>query len=149
MAVMYDGLPTIMSFDLNPLIGLILQKTVQPTGFEDRGMIDMTAMENQTYVTQMPKKLKKLSNGVVKAFYEGPTALAALGAMVQKNQLITTTFPGGGTFSFYGAIVSAVPDEHQEGVPPMITITVSPTMINTNCDEIDYSWSSSNNVCVA
>jgi hypothetical protein len=111
------------------------EKTVQPPGLDGGEPVDTTTMRNTSVRTKAPRRLYEGSAMTVKASYD-PTVYNSIKAAINANQEIVTTFPDGGTLTFWGYLQKFAPDALEEGKQPEATITVVPTFTNASGVEI-------------
>jgi hypothetical protein len=117
-----DGFKTLLTFAAQSNVKMY-EKSVTPVGVEAGGANDTTTMRNTTWRTKAPKKLKSLTDGSATVAYD-PAVLPQIIAMVGVNQLITTTFPDGDTWAFWGWVDAFNPGEITEGEQPTADIVI-------------------------
>ena len=133
-----DGHSTRIGFSLDPTVE-IYEKTVQPPGLEGGGENNTTTMLNVLYRTKSPKKLVTLSEASLKVAYDTKSYTTIL-AMLNKNQLITITFPDASTYAFYGWIDEFKPSDLEDGKQPEATVKIIPSNQNAAGAEAAPVW---------
>lgn len=132
MAIMHDGLHTLVAFEFAPAIGGVLfkEQQIKPWGFDGRGGINTTSLRNVDFVTKVPKTLIDLTD-MTGTFQWDPDLYASIFTFILNvNQVITLFMPNGETYQFYGWLDKFDPQEHQEGELPLANITIIPSNIN-------------------
>lgn len=124
MARIDDGFSTTIGFaDLASV--KLYEKAVTPPSISGGGPNDTTTMQNTAWRTRSPKKLKTLGESSFTAAYDPDVYDDIAGANgVNKNQLITITFPDGDTLAFWGWIDQFNPNEIVEGEQPTAEVTI-------------------------
>ena len=125
-----DGYQTLMSFALDPTVKFF-EKAVTPPGIDGGGEVDTTTMLNAVFRTRNPKALITLTPASMTAAYD-PAVYPEIVALVNKNNLITLTFPDGDTLAFFGWLNTFTPGEHVEGTQPTATVEVIPSNQNAS-----------------
>lgn len=123
-----DGHSTTITFELNTTASL-WEVAVTPPGVDGGEPVDITTMRNLIWRTMNPRKLKTLTPANFSAAYES-VKLVLIGDMVNKNQLITVTFPNGSTLVFWGYLQRFEPQEIVEGQQPRANCVIQPTNHN-------------------
>jgi hypothetical protein len=124
-----DGFPTTIT--LAGAGTTFWEKTVQPPGIDGGEAIETTTMRNTAVRTRGPRHLYDVSPVEVSAAYD-PTAYTTIIANVNVNQSIITTFPDGGTITWWGFLKSFIPESNEEGKQPVARITLIPTNRNSS-----------------
>jgi len=139
MSKLDDGFKTTITFSsVGSGSGAVLElyeKEVTPPGVSGGGPIDTTTMHNTTWRSNMPKQLKTLSAGSFVAAYD-PAVYNDIVAMVNVNQEITVTFPDASTLVFWGWLDNFTPSALVEGEQPTADVTIQPSNIDGNGNEI-------------
>lgn len=120
-----DGFATFITFSSNPTISL-WEKTVQPPAIDGGEVTDVSTMHNTAWHTKHPRILKDMGPAQAACGYD-PNVLTAILAHVNINDVITVTFPDGGTLAFYGCLQKFEPEALEEAKMPMANVTISPT----------------------
>jgi hypothetical protein len=122
-----DGYQTLINFTG---AGTIFEEiSVQPPGMDNGAPIDITTMRRSALRGKMPRALREATDGEVTVAYD-PTAYTTFATLIGLNQLITITFPDGGTRAFWGYAGSFVPDSLEEGKRPTAKIKLIETDTN-------------------
>jgi hypothetical protein len=124
-----DGFPIILTFANNPTLAL-WWKTVKPPGMQGGEAVDDTSMYNVAYNTFNPRKLKKLTPVTSTAQWDEDQYNAYFD-QINKNQLISVTFPSGRVIQFWGYLQNFDPNEMSEGNDTTAAVTIMPTMKNS------------------
>jgi len=130
MTVMKDGYQCLITFALEAAVKM-WEKTAKPPGISGGGAIDITTMHNTAVRTNSPKSLYTVSESTLSVAWD-PALYLQIIAMINKNQLITVTFPDTSTLAFYGWIDEFSPGDLEEGSQPMADITIIPTNLNAS-----------------
>jgi hypothetical protein len=117
-----DGYQTLLTFALNGAVEF-WEKTVTPPGFDGGGPVSTTTMRNTLLRTKSPKFLYEMTQISASVAWSGG-AIDDVKAMINKNQLITVTFPDGSTLAFYGWLDKFNPGEHTEGEQPEAEVII-------------------------
>lgn len=129
-----DGFSTTYEFSENPSIK-IWEIGITPPGWDGGGPIDTVTMRNDTLRTKIPKQLKSLTDSNITVAY-AVSALQDIVDMINVNQEITITFPGGnGEMTFWGYINTFHPGELMEGNRATATMQIIPTNQNDSLVE--------------
>ena len=136
MAYINDGFPTTVSFALSPTVKF-KEKTITPPGMDGGGPNDTTTMRNIAKRTRQPKKLVTLTDMSMTASYDPECYTSIITNLINKNGLVTVTFPDGATLVFYGYLDKFMPGELREGEQPTASITVVPTNQDNSGVEVD------------
>lgn len=127
-----DGFPTIIT--LTGAGVTFWEKTVQPPGLDGGEPIDITTMRNTALRTKAPRHLYEMTPSELNVAYD-PTAYDTIKSTINVNQEIVTTFPDGGTLTWWGYLKSFVPEANEEGKQPAARITLVPTNVNNSGTE--------------
>lgn len=111
-----DGYQTLTTFALDSDVQL-WQKTVKPIGLSGGGAIDTTTMSNNNVRTKYPKSLYDITDSNMSCAWNALFYDEAI-AMINQNQLITTTFPDTSTVAWWGWLDTFEPDDMEEGEHP-------------------------------
>lgn len=130
-----DGYQTLVDFALSPTVKFY-EKEVTPPSIEGGGANDTTTMRNVKWRTNAPKKLFSLGQSKLTAAYD-PAVYEDIQTMLNKNQLITITFPDGSTVAFYGWLDSFTPGAIKEGSQPTADVTIICSNQDADGAEID------------
>lgn len=123
--ILRDGYQIGVAFTLpNPFNIKII--SVTPIGYDGRGPIDETTMDNIAVVTKDPKALFDVTNATLVVAYD-PQVYSSLVGSLNVNQLITFTFPDSSTLAIRGYINEFRPNELTEGNRPTANITIVST----------------------
>ena len=130
---MPDGYKSVVAFSLNPFICL-WERAITFSGRDGGEPIPYSSMHSVDYLNFRPRALVKGTDLVMRcgydprAFNEGDASIhQSLDAMLNTDQTITQFFPSGAWVAFFGWLRSAIYNEHTEGNPPEVTITVTPS----------------------
>lgn len=134
MSILQDGHQTLITFANYPSVA-VCEKEVQPPGVEGGGANDITCMQNTTWRTRAPKKLKTLSDSSLSVSYD-PAVYDDIVAMTNENQLVTITFPDGSTLAFWGWVDAFTPNALVEGEQPTADMTIMPSNVDDAGDEV-------------
>ena len=126
--VQQDGFSTLIAFSLQSTVHF-KEVENQPPGLEAGGANNLTTMRNTRWRTMAPKKLITMAESSLKVQYD-PSVLSQIVGMLGLNQQITTTFPDGSTWVWFGWIDSFKPDGNKEGEPPTASVTIIPSNVN-------------------
>ena len=119
--ILEEGLGLRYSFAGGTL--LIEELAVKPPGVQGTGGKNTTNHANTAIQTKSPGKLAEITNiGGTCHFEKG--ALAGLMAQVQVNQLITITYPGGGSHAVYGWLEAFIPNDFVANQQPTASFTI-------------------------
>lgn len=130
--------PTIVTFSLNPTISLWEVETGLP-GPEGGEPIDTVTMRNTLFRTKDPRILQEIMAAPMQFAYD-PQALPAISGMINKNQLITWTFPTGGTWAIWAYLKSFKPNPNTiDDKMPLATAEIVPTMHNNSDVETGFT----------
>lgn len=132
---MHDGYRSLLTFSLNPAIWL-WERRITPSGRDGGEPIPYSSMHSNVFHSFRPRSLQKGTDLVMICGYD-PRVFAGQGTysldgMINKDQAITQFFPQGSWIAFYGWLRSAIFNEHAEGNPPEVTITVTPSFWDAN-----------------
>jgi hypothetical protein len=131
-----DGFSTTYEFSENPAI-ILWEISATPPGWSGGGPIATDTMRNTSLRTRIPKQLKTQTDSTLTVAYAVST-LEDIVDMINVNQEITITFPGGnGTMTFWGYIDSFQPGEMMEGNRCTATMTIIPTNQNDSLVETE------------
>ena len=133
MARLDDGFST--TIDLTSAGVTFWEKTVQPPGIDGGDAIEISTMRNTALRTMAPRSLYTLTDSPIVVAYDiavYPVIIAA----INTNQEIVITFPDSSTLTFWGFLRTFEPDALEEGTQPEATITLTPTNVDGNGDEI-------------
>lgn len=119
--LLVDGLHNTISFLLANFTLECKELTVP--GYDSRGGVDTTTLNNVSYVTMLPKLLKKQTDVSGVAVYN-PTKLSTAASKVGITDYVTITFNDGSTFSFWGWLDKFTPNAMKEGEQPTVNFTV-------------------------
>lgn len=122
---MPDGFKTVISFASNTGIQF-WEITVKPPGADGGDPIETTTMHNVLYRTKDTKSLKTLTECTVTAMYD-PDVLPGLWQLINAPTSITIKFPDNAKMIFYGYLQKYEVNEHKEGEPPTLTLSIVPT----------------------
>ncbi len=122
MGIIKDGHPTRIAFADAPGI-LFCEKEVTPPSIDGGGENDTTTMKNTLFRTKDPKKLITLGEASITVSYDSAVYPEII-ALVNKNNLITVTFPDGSKLAFFGWLNTFVPGAAVEGAQPTAEITI-------------------------
>lgn len=123
-----DGHQTLIGFDIASGITLLFkEKSVTPPGAAGGGENDTTTMRNEVWRTRQPKSLVTLTNSTFTCSYDPDVLDQIMAELLNKNGLITITYPDGSTLDFYGWVDDFAPGELIEGSQPEATITIIPS----------------------
>lgn len=129
-----DGFSTTYEFSENPTIK-IWEIDVTPPGWDGGGPIMTETMRNTELRTKIPKQLKTLTESTITVAY-AISALEDIVDMINVNQEITITFPGGnGEMTFWGYINTFQPGALSEGNRATATMQIIPTNQNDSLVE--------------
>lgn len=129
-----DGFSTTIGFADNPNVKFF-EKEVSPPGADAGGEIDTSTMLNTLYRTKNPKSLITMTPISLTAAYE-VSVYTDIMAMLGNNQLITITFPDGGTVAVWGWVDSFTPGALVEGDQPTAEIEIIISNQDASGDEI-------------
>jgi hypothetical protein len=133
MAIIKDGHPTTITFSAGvsgtTMANILKEKEVTPPGIQGGGPNDTSNMRNSVWRTRQPKGLKTLSAAELVISYD-PALYTEMVDMVNVNQSIVITFPGGETLTFWGWVDSFVPGPATEGGQPTATVVIEPSNQN-------------------
>lgn len=135
MAYINDGFPTTISFALAPTVKF-KEKTITPPGMDGGGPNDTTTMRNTTWRTRQAKKLVTLSEISLEASYDPVCYTTVLTTLLNKNGLITITFPDLSTLAFYGYVDKFMPGNIVEGSQPTASVSIVPTNQDNSSNEV-------------
>jgi len=131
---MKDGFKTTIDFTG---AGTVFEEiSVQPPGLDVGTPIDTTTMRRTKYRGKAPRKLLDAPDGDLTVAYD-PTAYTTFATLLGNNQLITVTWPDGGTRAFWGYAGSFIPDALEEGKRPTAKIRIVETDTNASGVETD------------
>lgn len=119
---MDDGFKTTISFALQPAVKF-WEKEVTPPSLQGGGATATSTMRNNLLRTFAPKKLITMGESSATCAWD-PAVYPQLLTMINKNQLITVTFPDGDTVAFWGWLDDFTPGPNVEGEQPTADITV-------------------------
>lgn len=122
---MPDGFPTKIAMTNAPSIQF-WEFSTKPPGIDGGELIPTTNHHNVSYRTFDVKALKTLTNVTGKAFCD-PDVVVTLLAQVNINQSMTVSWPTGDKITFWGALIKAEFNEHEEGKPPELTYEIGIT----------------------
>jgi hypothetical protein len=125
MTRLTDGFATLIHFSQDNTVEME-EVSVTPPGVEGGGENNTSTMQNSTWRTRQPKKLKTLTESSLTVSYD-VVAYTKIIAMVNINQFISVIFPDGTVLAFYGWLDSFVPGELVEGEQPTAEITLIPS----------------------
>jgi len=129
-----DGFSTTIELENLPTVKLY-EREVTPPGYTNDNPINTTTMRNTAYRTQAPRKLKSLMKMTVIAAY-ATEVYPSIWGQIGINQVIMVKFPDGSGLHFHGYIQEFLPATHKEGEQPTATLTIQPTMRDTNGNEV-------------
>ena len=124
-----DGFPTIIN--LTGAGVTFWEKSVQPPGIDGGEPIETTTMRNTIVRTRGPRHLYDVTPVEISAAYD-PTVYTTIIANINENQEMVTTFPDGGTITWWGYLQRFVPESNEEGKQPVARITLVPTNRNSS-----------------
>jgi hypothetical protein len=123
MPIIEDGFPTTIDFTGAGIT--FYERSITPPGYDGGGENDVTTMRNLTLRTRVPKKLKTVTNISLTVLYDDAIyAAASVFAEINVNQLVTVTFPSGGTLAVWGWANTFDPSEISEGEPPTADMNI-------------------------
>jgi len=131
---MDDGFSTTIEFENAPTIKLY-EKEVTPPPVTGGGPIDITTMRNLAWMTKSPKKLKELGQMSLVCAYAS-AVYPVVQSQLQVNQRILVSFPNGAHLRFWGWLESFSPAALQKGEQPQATVTIVPSLHDTNGTEV-------------
>lgn len=101
----------------------IEELAVKPPGVQGTGGKNTTNHANTAIQTKSPGKLPEITN-MGGTCHFAKSALSGLMAQVGINQLITVTYPGGGTHAVYGWLESFVPNDFVPNQQPTASFVI-------------------------
>lgn len=111
------------------------EKDVGQPGMDGGDPIDTTTQQNETYRTFAPRTLITLTQFTVVCGYD-PCVYDDLLPLVNLEDTITITYPGGTTLAFYGYVKGVEFGPMSDGTFPEVTLTIVPTnWDHNNCVE--------------
>lgn len=119
---MPDGFATFITFTTATTIGL-WEKQVQPPSIDGGEPTDTSTMHNTRWHTKHPRILIDMGPAQAQCAYD-PNSYTMILAHVNVGDVVTVTFPDGGTLAFYGFIQKFEPEALKEGEMPMANVTV-------------------------
>jgi hypothetical protein len=122
---MGDGYQTLITLQNTPNIQL-WEVSVKPGGFDGGEKIDTTTMHNLKWRTMAPRHLFTLTDLTAVCAYD-PDVIPDLLSQLNLQQSITTRFPDGSSYAFFGFLQKLEFEENKEGEMPRGTLTVTPT----------------------
>ncbi len=131
--MMKDGYPITLSLGTS---GLVCEIEVTPPAIEG-GVIPQDCMRSGTTAISWPKSRKKYLPLTVMASWDPDVYGQNLGvvggtaAIINLNQSMTLTFPGGRVLSFWATITKFEPAAMKEGERPTATVTIELTNMNS------------------
>lgn len=125
-----DGHSTTISF-ANAPSAEFWEREVTPPGIDAGGKNDTTTMRNTVWRTFAPKKLKTLTEAAFVAGYD-PKCYDTIRDQAGINQLITITFPNGGSIAFWGFLNEFKKNALKEGEFPTANASIHPTNQNNS-----------------
>jgi hypothetical protein len=131
-AILKDGFSTKITLTQAPAI-VFWEKTVQPPGMDGGEPIEQTTMHNIAYRTMRSRALKTLTPHTTKAAWD-PKLYNQLVPAINREDVITITFPNTSTLCFYGYLQKVEFDQMEEGKQPECTVTLVPT----NYDPVNF-----------
>lgn len=130
-----DGYQTLIEFEENTDISLA-EIEVTPPGVDAGGGIDTTTMRNEEWRTMAAKHLKSLTSSSFTAAYK-TISYTQIITMIGVNQVITLTFPDGGSIEFWGFLNTFTPGAHVEGERPTAECEIIPTLKDDDGVEVE------------
>lgn len=130
MAYLDDGFSTIVTFAGASTIKL-KEVSVKPPGVDGGGGKDTSTMRNTAIKTMAPGKLKKITDGSMKAAYD-PAVFQTILSRVNVNDQITITWPDASTLVFWGWIDSFEPTELVENGRPVADVKFVASNVNSS-----------------
>ena len=128
-----DGHGAVISFADDPTVKFY-EKEITPPGLSGGGPNDTTTLLNAAWRTLAPKKLKTMAPASLSVSYDAAVFTDVPG-MINANQLITITFPDGGTLAFWGWLDEFTPGPLVEGAQPTADITIQTSNQNASGTE--------------
>lgn len=129
MAIFADGAKVSITFAQGSLsVGVV---GLQPTALDTGEPIEITTLNNSNIKTYLAPTFKDLRELKLTCQY-GSATLTALLAQLGVNQLVTVTWSDTKTWTFYGYIRSATPNEMTAGKLPTMEIVVQPTNVHSS-----------------
>lgn len=128
MSYLEDGFSTTIGFAADATVE-IKEMSLKPPGAEGGDSIKTSSMLNTLYHTKAPRSLIDISDGSG-VFQYDTIAQPKIIALVNVNNLITWTFPDGGTLACWGYLKSWEPSELQEGELPTAAVVIVITNVN-------------------
>lgn len=129
MALLTDGYPTTLLFDL--LVGgtIFREVSVTPPELTGNGFIDTTSMRNGLMRTKAPKSLLDFGPVTAEVQYD-PVMYRAVFATINVVQRCTVAFPDGSLLTLWCFITRFAPSPHREGENPRATLEMVVCNIN-------------------
>jgi hypothetical protein len=128
-----DGFSTTITLTTSDLT-FMEETKVKPPGVDGGDPIPRTTMLNTAVRTQKPPKLKSFTPVKVTARYD-PQILAEAITACNINQEIVVTHPDGQTWTFWGWLKSAEPNENEEGSE--VTMELEFILSNLNASDVE------------
>lgn len=129
-----DGFSTYFTLSNIPTVKLY-EKEITPPGITAGGPIDTTTMRNITWRTMKPRALKSLTQGSATVAF-ATEAIPIVMGQVRVNQQVTVTFPDQSTLTFWGWLEEFTIAALVEGEQPTATITIQPSNMNNDDEEV-------------
>lgn len=148
MPLLTDGYKTIISLAND---SLLFEIEVTPPAIDGGEVVAQDHMRSGFLSIFFPRKRRRLSPFTLMVawdtslYYQAaqnvhPNVVAGMLATVNKNQLITITFPDSATLAFWGTVNKFEPGALKEGERPTATLTVTPTLLNCSNVIVTPVW---------
>lgn len=113
-----DGHGIFLAFAVDSSFFLSVDPTsITPPGVDGGDKIDQTSHSNSAFRTAYPRKLKEITDSSFTAMFDPDYYSNIINNVINKNTLITFTFPDSSTVAVYGYLKSFAPNEFVEGEP--------------------------------
>lgn len=139
MARLDDGHGTLFQIGDSPLASL-WEKTVTPPGIDGGDPVDTTTMHNKNMRTFEPRKLKTLTEAGASCAYD-TSCYSVLNGLINKKKHISTIFPDGSRYTFWGYLRVFTPDEISEGEQPTAQVSIQPCNTDESGEESEPEYS--------
>jgi hypothetical protein len=139
MGILKDGIGSRISINIGNAFYAEIEIT--PPEVDGRGGIDMTSLRNRGWITMAPKSLKALNAMTARVQYD-PIMYGVVIGILQRNRQMSVTFPDGGVLTFWGWIDKFTPEGMSEGNKPTATLTIQPSNLDQQCNEVGPSYAS-------